>query len=233
MKKFLIIALCLSGVVAFADTKPFPGWKCKDVSALKAAAADSDVDAYSASHRIQFELMVTEIEAPDKLKTLKDYEQFVSEARERYKALAPAYAEWLNTNTNGQTKNIVLQYFTCRGDKRFVKDIVADTGYTSLVYYKEICVLYGFVPVSASEVKDTCVEVVASYIKRNSPNNTKKYLDKYLDLTVDDDDAVVVKNLKKFYRMVLPKLTGGSSDPWFTVSATIALALKSRGVEVK
>ena len=135
MKKItLILMLGMIAIAGWAAEKPFLGWRCTDLAALKAAVTDADVGAYRAHVRIDYELMIAEIEAPDTVNTLAKMESFVSAARERYLAASPAYEKDLTWNP---TKGIILQYFLCRRDTRFLKEIMADSEYTRFPYYEE------------------------------------------------------------------------------------------------
>lgn len=230
MKTLATLALCTLCCAAFADTKPFLGWKCTDVAALKAAAADPDVNAYNAVHRITFELMAAEITQPDTLKTLKDFEQVVTAAISKYEAADELYAKQLD----GQSaQKLVLQYLRCRNDNRFLKDIMGDKQYTDLDYYREYYVVDRVVPVSDEEVRTAILVSLAKAAKAGNSLRVMALVVRYIDWSMDMDDDVVVKDLKRFYRITLPKLTGASNDPWKPIVAKIQLALKSRGVEIK
>lgn len=232
MKKLaltLTIAMAVCAA-AFADTKPFLGWQCKDVAALKAAAADSDANAVRASYRIDYELMIAEIEKPDAFQTLKSYEQFIAAAFEKYRAASPVYASQLEKNG---PRKLVLQYFLARNDRRFLKEIMADKEYTGLDYYEEYYVINGHVTIPEAETKEIVFKYLGSYAKSNRADRFAKAVDRYLEASCDAEDEVAVKELKKIYRIALPLLTSKADDPWKPIVAKVQLALKARGVEVK
>lgn len=230
MKKLaLTLTLAMAVCAAFAE-KPFLGWTCTDVAALKAAAADPDVSNCRAAHRIDYELMVAEIEKPDAFQTLKSYEQFIASAFEKYRAASPVFAAQLKSYS---PKELVLQYFLARSDRRFFKEIMADKEYTGLAYYEEYYVINGIVTVSEAETKEIIFKHLASYAKRNRTDRFAKAVDRYLAVSMDTEDEVAVKELKKIYRIALPLLTGKADDPWKPIVAKVQLALKARGVEVK
>ena len=231
MKKLaLTLTLAMAVCAVFADTKPFLGWNCTDVAALKAASADPDVNAVRATYRIDYELMVAEIGKPDAFQTLKSYEQFIASAFEKYGAASPVYADQLK---NYNPKELVLQYFLARSDRRFFKEIMADKEYTGLAYYEEYYIINGVVAISDAETKEVILKHLVSYAKRNRADRFAKAVDRYLAVSMDTEDEVAVKELKKIYRIALPMLTGKVDDPWKPIVAKVQLALKSRGVEVK
>ena len=232
MKNIAILTLCMVVFACFASDgeKKFPGWGCKDVALLKEAAANPDTAAYRGSWRVQFDLMAAEIEAPDTVDTLAKIEAFVASARAKYIAKSPVFEKQLQPYT---VQLIVLQYMRCRGDKRFVREFMASDAYTKLPYYQTYCVLDGYVPVSDEERKAAACELFGVQAKARNSAMAKKCLEIYIDLSIDDDDEAVVKNLRKFYRLALPRLTAATDDPWKPVVAKIQLALKSRGAEVK
>ena len=93
--------------------------------------------------------------------------------------------------------------------------------------------LAGLVPAGTAEKRDAALDVAEELIKSGKAAAVAALVDKYVEFSLDDDDAAVVKGLQKLYRLAAPKLTASTSDPWKPVVAKLQLALKSRGAEVK
>ena len=132
-----------------------------------------------------------------------------------------------------ETPIAVLTVLYNARDTRFLADIAKDAKYTKTDYYRQTYVLRGLVSASNSEKRDIALEVAEKYIKQGKAAAVGSMIDKYVEFSLDDDDATVVKGLRKLYRLAAPKLTAASDDPWKPVVAKLQLALKSRGAEVK
>ena len=220
MKKLtLVITLAVAAFAAFAAPEKFLGWQCKDVDALKAQLAKPN-DTVLAQHKIFYVYMTARLEAPESVSTLAKCEKVVGDAVGKY-------------GSTMSTQEAVLQVMYHLKDTRFLSDMAKDSKYTTNYYYRQYYVLNGRVPASTSEKRDIALEVAERLIKKGPAKAAGSVIDKYIEFSLDDDNDTVVKGLKKLYRLVLPKLTGVTNDPWLPVSAKIALALKSRGVEVK
>lgn len=220
MKKLtLTLTLVVAACAAFAAPEKFLSWNLNDVATIKAQLAKPDtvVPAY---RKVWYAYLLAKLEAPDSIDTLAKCEQVIAAATKQYGSTVDTAATLLTVLRN--TK-----------DGRFLDEISKSAKYTGTDYYRQYYVLPGLVPASTSERRDIAFEFAEKYIKRGKAAEVGSVIDKYVEFSLDDDDAAVVKGLQRLNRLVLPKLTGVANDPWLPVSAKLALALKSRGVSAK
>ena len=220
MKKLtLILTLAVAACAAFAAPEKFLGWKSTDVAVIKAQLAKSN-DSVPGYHKVHYTFLLAKLEAPASIDTLAKCEQVVSDAKNKY-------------GVSQSVEHLLLGIFRNSRDYRFLDEIVKSAKYTGTAYYRQYYILNGMVPASATEKRDIALEIAEREIRRGKTAGVATLVDKYIAFSLDDDDAVVVKNIQKLYRLAAPKLTAASNDPWKPIVAKLQLALKSRGAEVK
>ena len=220
MKKLtIILTLAVAAAAAFAATEKFISWQISDAAVIKAQLAKPDT-AVPAYQKVWYAYLLARAEAPESVSTLAKCEKVFDDTKAKYGSTVATPVAILTVMRN------------CK-DARFYGDFAKDAKYSATDYYRQFYVLPGLIPASASERRDIALEVAEKYIKRNQAAQAVPVIDKYVELSLEDDDAVVIKGLQKLYRLAAPKLTAAANDPWKPVVAKLQLALKSRGAEVK
>ena len=221
MKKLaLTLTLATAVCAAFAAPEKFLGWQTTDTAAIKAQLAKPTNESVRAYHKVWYTFMLARLEAPETVDTLAKCEAVMAGAIAKY-------------GVKMTVPGSVLGVLRGTGDKRFLAEISKDPKYTGTSYYKQYYVLAGLVPAGTAEKRDAALDVAEELIKSGKAAAVAALVDKYVEFSLDDDDAAVVKGLQKLYRLAAPKLTAAANDPWKPVVAKLQLALKSRGAEVK
>ena len=218
MKKLtLTLTLAMAVCAAFAAPEKFL-WKA-DAATIKTQLAKAS-DSVPNHHKVWYTCLLAKAEAPETVSTLAKYQALFDGALAKY-------------GVNIEPYGGLLCVLRCSNDRRFLDEITKNPKYTGTAYYRRCYVLGGLVPASTSEKRDIALEFAEKEIKAGKAATVAGLVDKYVEFSLDDDDATVVKGLQKLYRLAAPKLTAAADDPWKPVVAKLQLALKSRGAEVK
>ena len=224
MKKFVIALFAMIGLcsVSFAEDA-FIGWQCKDNAALKAAIAKDNKDV-PVTFKVAYTLMIAENENPANVNTLAKCMEIAKNALPQQGVDKPSEQELFTR---------VIQYFWCRNDKTILKEINAsplakDNGYYQTYYV----IVKNWSGISPAEYKDTMFEFLKQDIKSADAENLfNTIFERFLEMSIEDEDSVVIKKLQILYRLAIPKLA--TNEKMKPIVVTISLALKGYGVEVK
>ena len=221
MKKLIAVSLAaffICGNAVSADK--FLGWKSTDLAKMKEQIKKSDTDV-PIVHKIAYLLNIARAENPTSVDTFEKTFKFIQEK-------FPAMKE-------SEIFLKIVQYKRCRNESDFTADILkhklANDNYYINVYYKLSNPKAMGVSITKDEIKALALKLYPEFVEKNQIPLAKIALDKYITISYADDDAEVVKNLKAFYRLTLPKVP--ENEKWKPLIVKISISLKARGVEIK
>ena len=229
MKKAIIIAIvaaCMfAGTVcakSYADY--INAWKVTDAAAIRAAMEDATLPV---QRRLICIYRLGQLEDPGRVKTVAG---ITAVCEEGLRAAGLAGDKW----AMGRARDFAKYVAYVQGNAALAAEVCADPALGDdpyvIVYIKGRKGKRFGLQKTDAERKAVLADALPLALQHKFLEQAPLLLNEYIDLTAGDADADVLPVLRRLYRLALPRL---ADSAWKPFVVQLALALKSRGEEVK